>query len=424
MRIFIPAVVAIAAFLIGHAPAQAFCIYNYSQVELETSQSLGGRGGADMQGDFYAKLKQNGGYACCNWSNTSCNARGGVPSGRNAMVGFAVSHPFYTYDARGRSMSTAGRRLVCAPYIEAGGWVEIYGKEGEITCIGYTADGVDESTRKVHERITRMPGQARALNVSGGGWVVGTNSQVYVWMGSSGWRPVAPLSGGATRIAVGTTGIHTVVWAIDSKGGIHRSDNLLTGRPGWVAMRGRAVDIAVGGGRLWALGTKRSGNDHVAMRWVEPAPSQAQPTLPGAISGWSGGVSGQSTGGQDTGAGRWVDEPRLAGSRIAVDRKGNPWVTTADGRVRWLDGSTVRTVSGLTARQISVVDGTTGPATGRTAWAVGTEKTEGDNFGLYKWDGRSWNRVSGNGGVEVANHGNTSTVWVRRADGTMQMLRW
>lgn len=82
----------------------------------------------------------------------------------------------------------------------------------------------------------------------------------------------------------------------------------------------------------------------------------------------------------------WVQKPGNA-KRIAVDGFGTPWIVRADGDVlRQRSDDTWETLPGC-ARDIAAdILG--------TAWIIGCT-AEGNGYGIYKWNGAGWTKVSG-----------------------------
>jgi hypothetical protein len=193
-----------------------------------------------------------------------------------------------------------------------------------------------------------MPGIGKAIGVGANGsvWHIGTNKVaggfgVYRW-DNNRWTNVP---GGAVRIAVDPKGNP---WVVNDQNNIFRHD----GRQ-WHMMPGAGTDIGIGAnGSVWVVGTNKVAGGFGVHRWDNTK--------------WTA-VSGGAV-------------------RIAVDPKGNPWVVNDrkqifrhDGR-RWID------VPGLA---IDIGVGANG-----LVYHVGTNKVAG-GFGVYAWDGKSWQGVSG-----------------------------
>lgn len=118
--IFAGLVVAVFAAFLGVEEADAFCVYNKTDVRMDVVQSSGGIG--DLTG--FGKTIEPGGSACCHWTNKSCNTGGK----RESTVKFDVA------------LHSVGRGFIypCTNIpIKAGGWLEVEGKDGQYKCTAY-----------------------------------------------------------------------------------------------------------------------------------------------------------------------------------------------------------------------------------------------------------------------------------------------
>ena len=92
-------------------PAQAFCIYNYSDMGLTVQQTKG----CHLSWCFEKGIKP-GDKACCNWKNKECNNKGK----HDSVLRFDVYHGNWYY-CQGVE-------------VKAGGWMDIRGSDKKITC--------------------------------------------------------------------------------------------------------------------------------------------------------------------------------------------------------------------------------------------------------------------------------------------------
>jgi len=103
---------ALTAFLAAGS-AEAFCVYNKTDITIHVAQT---RGGA------FKKNIPPGGKECCDWQNKDCNPEGK----KDSIVRFYVgSEPGYLL----------GWIIVCNDFpIKAGGWLTIEGKDDNYKC--------------------------------------------------------------------------------------------------------------------------------------------------------------------------------------------------------------------------------------------------------------------------------------------------
>ena len=95
-------------------PAQAFCIYNYTDMGLYVNEISGGSTLRHFQ-----NVVQANGKACCNWKNKDCNEQGK----RDSVLRFDVYLGDYFY-CRGVE-------------VKAGGWMDIKSSGNKITCTAH-----------------------------------------------------------------------------------------------------------------------------------------------------------------------------------------------------------------------------------------------------------------------------------------------
>jgi hypothetical protein len=151
----------------------------------------------------------------------------------------------------------------------------------------------------------------------------------------------------------------------------------------WLQLPGAGNDIGAGGGKVCVIGTNRSGDGYGIYRWNGRTSGDAWDKLPGG------------------------------GTNIAVDGKGNPWVTTdRDGIYRW-NGAAWEQLPGA-ARDIGIGGG--------KVYVIGNNQAPG-GFGIYRWNGsptgNAWDRVPG-GAVRIAVDRNGSP-WVVNDQGNIYL---
>jgi hypothetical protein len=203
-----------------------------------------------------------------------------------------------------------------------------------------------------------LPGHAKAIAVGGDStdivWSIGRNNSAYKWNESSfSWQT---FGGGAQRKTVTNEGTPWVV----NDGQIYR----LRGQT-WQNMPGQAVDIAAGGGTVWALGESGA-----AFKWSEDSFS------------W-----------QDFGGGA---------TSITVDSNGTPWVVN-NKQIYRLRGQTWQNMPG---QAVAIGAG------GNEVWVVG------ESGAVYRWndDAFSWSDLGGKVGAVDA--GGTGTPYAIENNGT------
>ncbi|MBL7851678.1 MAG: hypothetical protein JNN04_12310 [Cyclobacteriaceae bacterium] len=178
------------------------------------------------------------------------------------------------------------------------GWDKVLGGGIQIAVDGDGNPWIVNSAKDIYQfkkegseyRFYKLPGQANDIAVGGGKvWVIGTNPVgngdfgVFSWNGK-GWDQA---TGGGARIAVDGSGNP---WIVNSINDIYQysSPSKFTKLPG------KAIDIAIGGGRVWVIGTNPVGNGDYG------------------IFSWNG---------------KGWDQAKGGGIRIGVDQNGNPWIT-------------------------------------------------------------------------------------------------
>jgi hypothetical protein len=205
-----------------------------------------------------------------------------------------------------------------------------------------------------------VPGRAKDIGAGSDGsvWVIGTDAVgaardfgVHRWTGRT-WETI---DGGGVRIAVDPDGRP---WVVNSAGQIFQRIGTQ-----WTLQPGLATDIGIGAdGSVWVIGTNPvgAGHDFGVFRW-----------------------NGSSWNPVDGG-----------GVRIAVDRAGNPWVVNSVGQIFQRTGTQWTRQPGL-ATDIGIgADG--------SVWVIGTNPVgAGQDFGVFRWNGSSWDGVDG-GGVQIS----------------------
>ena len=88
--------------------AEAFCVYNKTDIEVHAWQG--------SEGDFDAYIPAAD-YACCNWKEKSCNKGGSRTSNVKIRVTKTLP-PTYT--------------SICEKEFDAGGWLEVFGNYRDI----------------------------------------------------------------------------------------------------------------------------------------------------------------------------------------------------------------------------------------------------------------------------------------------------
>jgi hypothetical protein len=197
--------------------------------------------------------------------------------------------------------------------------------------------------------------------------------ELYQWSGAQ-WSRV---DGSGVRVSVGPNG---APWLVKANGDIYRRT-----RDGYRQLPGAALDIGVGGdGSAWIIGT-----DSFVYRWT----------------------------------GRVWDRVNGSGVAISVDEDGDPWIVNGGGQVSRWDGERFVPVPG-SARDIGAessvwVVGRDGAlqelqSTGRfsasrgsgmhvSAGANGQAWVVNDAYEIYRWNGRSFDRMPGAGSDVGAN---------------------
>jgi tectonin-like protein len=208
------------------------------------------------------------------------------------------------------------------------------------------------------------------------------------------------------------------------------------GSQDWERMPGAAMEVAIGGGAVWAIGTDSSqSGGHNIYKWeggnwkVYPGAgvriavdSSGSPWVVNSnheIYRWSGGAGGQwsklpgsatdigagggavwvlGTNAVDGGYGVWrwngSDWSSVDGAavHIAVDSKGHPWVVNSS--------HTIFSYQPSTATWKAMSGSATSIGAGSTVWVTGTDEASG-GFGIWKLEDSTWHKHSG-GGVSIA----------------------
>jgi len=115
--IFMAVVLVVFAVFLAAEGAEAFCIYNYTDIRIGVGQVGGGTTNVFKQ---FSAIPKQGEKACCNWTNKDCNKKGK----RDSEVAFDV----YMLDERSLCHNVT---------IPAGGYVLVKGKNGVYNCEGH-----------------------------------------------------------------------------------------------------------------------------------------------------------------------------------------------------------------------------------------------------------------------------------------------
>ena len=71
--IFMAVVLVVFAVFLAAEGAEAFCIYNYTDIRMVVGQVGGGTTNVFKQ---FSAIPKQGEKACCNWTNKDCNKKG------------------------------------------------------------------------------------------------------------------------------------------------------------------------------------------------------------------------------------------------------------------------------------------------------------------------------------------------------------
>jgi hypothetical protein len=142
----------------------------------------------------------------------------------------------------------------------------------------------------------------------------------------------------------------------------------------WNILPGSATDIGASAGATYVIGTTAEGSGF-------------------GIHKWNG-----------------TDWTKISGSavRIDVENNGNPWVVNSLGEIFKRDGSSWKLLPGK-ARDIGIGAEGSVYIIGRTAEAGG--------YGIYKWNGSDWTKISGAGVRITVDH--TGTPWIIDSAGSV-----
>ncbi len=144
--------------------------------------------------------------------------------------------------------------------------------------------------------------------------------------------------------------------------------------PNWKLLPGAATDIGASAGATYVLGTGSESGGYGIYRW------------------------------------NGVDWTKIAGGavRVDVENNGNPWVVNSVGQIFRRDGAAWTLLPGR-AKDIGI--GAEG-----SVYVIGTTAESG-GYGIYKWNGSDWTKISG-GAVRVTVD-NTGTPWVVNSSGNI-----
>ncbi len=101
--------------------ADAFCVYNFSDIDMKFLEIKGGSAFGRFDEDV-----EPGAHKCCNWKNKSCNNQGKRDSNLIFKVGSILNNGF--------GGTTLGKVYCDNVNIKAGGWLVIKGKNGHYYC--------------------------------------------------------------------------------------------------------------------------------------------------------------------------------------------------------------------------------------------------------------------------------------------------
>ncbi|PKN33253.1 MAG: hypothetical protein CVU61_14135 [Deltaproteobacteria bacterium HGW-Deltaproteobacteria-19] len=105
--------------------ADAFCVYNNSDLEFQVQETHGGRKFKE-----FIKVISPGNHACCNWKNKDCNAKGKKDSTVKFLVAFTQVLPIN----------------LCVDFpVKAGGWLSVSGdRKSPYKCEAYFDESWDK----------------------------------------------------------------------------------------------------------------------------------------------------------------------------------------------------------------------------------------------------------------------------------------
>jgi len=114
-KIFAGLVLAGLAVFLTVEGAEAFCVYNNTDVVVVAEKA-----GGDFIKAFSKKIP-SGGNECCNWKNKDCNPKGK----RDSTVWFNVRY----------LKNDIGFDICTSFAIQAGGWLTVEGSNGNYKCV-------------------------------------------------------------------------------------------------------------------------------------------------------------------------------------------------------------------------------------------------------------------------------------------------
>ena len=112
---------AAAAVLAFAGQSVAFCVHNYTDVDMSFVQESG-----DKFGRGYSKIINPGGSGCCNWQNTDCNKEGH----KDSMVGITAQYGSYP----------TGRVVCLNKKIPACSDLDVIIKDDKYECVAHGMD--------------------------------------------------------------------------------------------------------------------------------------------------------------------------------------------------------------------------------------------------------------------------------------------
>ncbi|MDB5103387.1 MAG: hypothetical protein JWP91_1076 [Fibrobacteres bacterium] len=272
-------------------------------------------------------------------------------------------------------------------------------------------------------------GTAIDVDPAGNPWIANLPGNVYSRIPDPALPPPdppAPIPGGwlpeaVSASAIGAGGVegNITAWVLSTTdapaGGktIYRKSGL-NGQ--WVPVAGAAVTLDVdAAGNAWVANSAGALCYFNNTGWV--GREQGKQFLDIGVNGVND-VYGlvKTAGAQDhpvykwTGSG-WTLFPGASGVRIAVDRKGFPWVVTSTGEIKQWTGTAWEAKPG-SARDIDA-------GTGGAIYKVGTVNVTGGST-VWSWNGAAWIQIAI--GAAVVDLDPSGNPWIAKADGSV--TRW
>ncbi len=226
----------------------------------------------------------------------------------------------------------------------------------------------------------QLTGKATDIGVGGNGniYITGTDNvsasggfSIKKWMGAD-WSVIPECA--AMRVAVGSDG---KPWVVNKSNLIFRHD----GGINWTQIPGLATDIAVGAdGSVFIIGI-----------------DEVSATGGNSICKWTG--SG------------WTTLTECAGTRIAVDAKGTPWVVNKSQLIFKYNGL------GLPWKQMPGKATDIGIGANGSVFITSNETVSNTGgYSIKKWNGYTWNTLNGIAGVNISVAPNGTPYWVDKSN--------